>query len=495
MNEDSQPVRPLDIDAAENSSNPPPRLILVAGLLAIGALLGWIVASLGGDSVATASSTTDGPAALSSDAASGESTGPVINWQQATTLPSLPAGLEYAGVTDPVSLDRTTYLGVNFSDPETGQINGQLWSSGDGSEWQAKTLRLGTPTAIVELTAARDSLIMSTRSDNGFELWRSPLGRAVDGDSWTRLEVDLPDNVDVQSHRTTVSVEGETTTVLIGNLEIWREILAPYVPDSIDIDDPELVLFMGSVVRPGEDIPYPVLSFDPEVLTTRDSVWVRVVDIDGREELFTRSLPTGAYPLDRTPELGSVPVAFAWRSADGIDFAPITGRGALPDGYFLPEPWRGGFLAAAYAQAGSFELHEQVRLWSSESGRAWQPLDDQPPHECARYLLAVSGNRLLLSDGSLQCLWSGDAWDVLADAAEVFPVTGGPAGFVGYRSSFDQTSALFSRDGRTWVDAAVPTGEAFETLAVLNNGLFAVTQTQSDADEPAEIDIWIGEIE
>ena len=361
MSEDLEAVRPLDTGDDRRPHRPPPRLLLVVGLLATGALLGWSIASLGGDSIVTASSTAPGgQTAIPTGVGPGEV--PSISWQQAKSVPPIPNGLEYAGATDPVELSDTIYLVVNFFDPATEQTTGQLWSSTDGDSWRAEALDLGEPAQVVEVTAIRDGLILSARTDDGFGLWRSPLGRAVDGASWTRRPIDLPDNVAVQFHQTTVSTGGDITTVLIANFEIWREILAPYAPPNIDINDPELVLFMGSVVRPGEDVPYPVLSFDPEVLTTRDSVWVRVVDTNGQEELFTRPLPTGAYPLARTPELGSVAVAFAWRSTDGVEFNPVIGRGALPEGYFLPEPWQGGFVAAAYEQAESFATTPVV--WS-----------------------------------------------------------------------------------------------------------------------------------
>ena len=214
-----------------------------------------------------------------------------------------------------------------------------------------------------------------------------------------------------------------------------------------------------------------------------------------QEELFTRPLPEGAYPLASAPELGSVSVAFAWRSADGVQFNPIIGRGALPEGYFLPEPWQGGFIAAAYEQADSFAPDEQVRLWSSVSGRAWQPLAIQPPRDCALYFLAVSGNRLLLSDGDTRCLWNGDEWAVLQDDVDVFEVTGGTAGFLGYPRNFDYTTALFSRDGRAWVDAGPPTSGTYEALSILENGLFALAVTPQGSGEPLGVDIWIGEIE
>lgn len=494
MLDDLQPVRPLGTGEELPRHSSPPPLLLVVALLAIGAVLGWSIAALGGDSVATASSSAPGddlsvPSDLDRDDNSS------ISWQRATSVPAIPVGFRYAGATDPVELGGIIYLVINFSDPVSGATIGQLWSSEDGATWRAETLNLGAPVEVVEITAAGDGLILSARADGGFGLWRSPLGRAVDGSSWTRLPLELPDNVEIQFHQTAVSAGGEITTVLIGSFEIWREILAPFVPDNIDINDPELVLFMGSVVRPGEDIPYQIFTFDPEVLTTRDSVWVRVVDSNGQEELFTSPLPEGAYPLARTPELGAVGVAFAWRSIDGIEFIPVTGRAALPSGYFLPEPWRGGFISAAYEQEDSFAPDEQVRLWSSASGRAWQPLDTQPPRECARYLLAVSGNRLLLSDGDTRCLWAGERWDVLRDSVDVADVTGGPAGFLGFPKNFDNPTALFSRNGRDWVNAGLPTGETFQALSVLEDGLFALTVTEPGSDEASRVDIWLGEIE
>ncbi len=493
MPEDLQPVRPLDTGEAAPSHNPPPRMLLVVGLLAVGALLGWSIASLGGDSVATVSSPGDD---LSMDTDPDPGGIPSIIWQQAESVPVIPSGLQYAGATDPVELAGTIYTVVSFFDPATDRTTGQLWSSNDGKSWRAEQLDLGEPAQVVEVTALRDGLMLSAQTDDGFGVWRSPLGRAVDGASWTRLPLDLPENVVVRFHQTAVSAGGDITTVVIANFEIWREILAPYVPANIDIEDPELVLFMGSVVRPGEEaFPHQIFSFDPEVLTTRDSVWVRVVDIDGREELFTRPLPEGAYPLARAPELGSVSVAFAWRSADGIEFSPIIGRGALPEGYFLPEPWQAGFIAAAYEQADSFALDEQVRLWSSASGRAWQPLSSQPPRDCALYFLAVSGNRLLLSDGDTRCLWNGDEWAVLRDEVDVFEVTGGTAGFLGYPRNFDSTTAMFSRDGRSWVDAALPAGATFQTMWVLDERLLAVSVTPQGSGEPLGVDIWLGSIE
>jgi hypothetical protein len=285
--------------------------------------------------------------------------------------------------------------------------------------------------------------------------------------------------------------------VLVGDLEIWRDIIEPYVPADVDLEDP-------AVSYQGDEFLYMLDGRDdirlfadaPELAVSGDNIWIRFVTEDGEEVLQTVEMPSGAFAVATNPTLAEVSVAMAWISKDANDFIPVTGKNALPDGFFPPEPWGDQFVTAAYELSDSFATNEQVTLWISGSGRAWQPATQQPPAECSPFFFATSGNRMhLTSEEGIQCVRDlGTPWEILEEPNSSTYVIGGPAGFIGYPDSFEYDSALFSRDGIAWVSIDVPGSEPYPTLSILRNRLLALSANRSRPSESTQIDLWLGEI-
>ncbi len=494
MSEDVQPVRPIDV--AEREYRSPPPLVLVVALLAIGGLIGWGAASLGGDGIATASPTSDpGNVSPLGDASLQPGARPTISWVQATTVPAIPSQLEYAGATNVAETNGMLYMVVRYADPTTMAISNELWSSPNGAEWSSDVVDVGVPVSITELTAVGDGLVLTGQSDSVFGLWRSIPDRAIDGTSWSRVTLDLPVDFSPEYHKTAVNRQGEVVTAVIGNVDVWREIVKPYVPDEIDLADPR-VYFIDGQLYAAPNPPLQLFAEPPEVVTTDDAVWIRLVTLEGEEVLQTLPLPDGAFPVGQDSDLANIQIALSWRSDNAIDFLPVTGRNALPAGYFLPDAWQDGFIGAAYELEGSFASSEVVELWSTESGVAWQIASNQPPRECSPFFLAVNRDKLLLTaeDGT-RCVGAIDQeWTILAETSTVSYAVGGGAGFIGYPNSFDYETASFSRDGLTWVDVAIPAAEPYPTLALLEERLFAMSVNCCDPNLGKHIDVWIGEI-
>ncbi len=494
MSDHQPPVRPIGDEQPDEHH--PPRLTLVIALLAIGGLIGWGIASLGGDSIATATTTT--LAADSSPLGDGSlepEARPAVSWVAATSLPAMPENLDYAGSTEPVELDGSLYLVVSYSSGTSASIRNELWSSTDGLEWSSTPIELDENVFVVDITAIPEGLLLAGSRDSVFGLWRSVPGRSLGGSSWVRIPIDTPPGFIAEFQSTAVNRGNEVITTVIGDLAIWREVIAPYVPDDVDLEDPG-VRFSSGVVYTSDGETIQPFREPPEVLTVDGTVWIRLVTNDGNEILQTRELPPGAYPVESSPDLSFVPVAMSWRSEDGVDFLPVTGLNALPDGYFLAEAWGGEFIAASYQLPDSFASDEEVTLWRTSSGRAWQRFDDRPPRECSPFFFAVSRSRLVLvgPDG-VRCIWDDDEWAVLDDPGLVAFVVGGPAGFLGYPDVFEYNTAVFSRDGLTWSDVAIPADEPYPALSILNDRLFGLSVTQQQSSEPNRIDIWLGTIQ
>ena len=491
MTEETARVRPLTGDETTPPRRPP-RFPLTIAVLVVGILVGWAVASLtrgstGADLVSGGADT---------DTAD-DATGPVsITWAQATSVPPFPAGMVYAGATSPVELGGRIYVVTRFEDAAAGTISNELWSSGDGLTWQTEPIRLDDGAAVTDLVATRTGLILSGSLGEHFAMWRSLPGRAVDGGSFTSVAVAVPDEITVLDEGTAVNEVGEIVTVAIGDFPVWREAIAPYIPDEVDPQDPGLSYYLDSVYS--QQIPTPIAVFDttPEVVVTSDAVWVRLTTPEDEQILRTYDLPGGAFPLETTPDLGAVRVGFAWRSTNGVDFLPVESGSALPDGYFLPLAWQDGFITAGYEQESSFAPFENIRLWNSNTGRAWQPADNQPPPQCVRFELATSSDRILLTgDDGTRCVGTaGGTWTVLSDPGSVTYAVGGQAGFIGYRSRFNHANAMFSPDGLHWSEVEIPGNDPYPTVAPLHDRLVMLSVAAATPSEPARIDIWIGSI-
>lgn len=471
---------------------------MAVALLGIGGLLGWLAASLGGNGspVTTTPAPADGATAVATVPRDPRQQ-PTVTWTQATVLPQLPAGMEYAGTSGVAELDGRMYVIVNFYDPDHDEIFGHLWQSEDGLEWESTVLDVGIPIAGYELTAIRDTLLMAGRSGDDYALWESVPGRAVGGSSWNQIDLQVPDNLTRSFLATAVNDAGKIVTVLIGELEVWPEIIEPYLPPDVSLDDPALS-YVGDqslYLRDGSGN-IQLFAEAPEVVVTGDDIWIRIITIGGEEILRTLELPAGTYPVGSRPTLAEISVAMAWISEDGHDFLPVTGSNALPRGIFMPEAWGDRFVAASYERADSLGTNEEVTLWMSASGRAWQPATQQPPAECSPFFFATSGARMhLTSEEGTQCVRDlGSAWEILDEPGTSTYVIGGPAGFVGYPNSFEYDSAVFSRDGVTWVDIDIPGTEPYPSLSILKERLLTVAAIRPHPDQPTRIDIWVGEL-
>jgi len=305
----------------------------------------------------------------------------------------------------------------------------------------------------------------------------------------------VPEGIEISYHATVVNEAGEVVVVAIANSNIWRDVIAPLLPEGVDPDDPGMTLSLDSVYLPDLDQSIQIFAERPEVVTTEDAVWVRYVTLDGEEVLSKYDLPIGAFPVEAQPDLRYVRISLAWFSSDGFEFLPARGAGALPDGYFLPEPWGDGFIAASYELEASFAPFEDFRLWTTESGRAWRPAESQPPSECKDFYTASSGDRLLLSnDAGVHCVGTtGGEWKVLTETEKSSYVVGGPGGFVGYPAGYAYDTALFSRDGEHWESTTVPAAEPYPSLVPLENRLFMLSVDPGRPGVDKHIDLWTAE--
>jgi hypothetical protein len=487
MSDDSPKVRPISEDGLAQQTAPP-HLGLFLVIMAMGALIGWGFSALGSvtPTVVSEDPTTERALAAADETAT-------VTWAEATAVPEFPPGYEYAGATNPVELDGSIYLAVRFLDQRTGLIRSELWKSPDGLSWSSDLIELGDSVSIIEVAVTNDGLILSGTTDGRFAMWRSAPRHAVDGTSWVPIDVDMPENIDDQA--IVVNDMGEVVTVVMGEISIWRDVVAPLVPEGVDAYDPHLTLSRDSVSIPDEGYSVRLFQEAPEVLTTGDSVWVRLTTVEGEELMRSYKVPAGAYPVEAAPDLGHIRVIMAWSSADGIEFLPVLDKDQLPDGYFTPRAWDDGFIAASYELKDGYAAFESVRLWQTRSGRAWQPVRSQPPSACTRYSIAVSGSRVLLTDeNGTRCLGTSEGtWQVLEEPCKLCYTVGGPAGFIGYPKGFDYATAMFSSDGENWSDVVIPAAEPYPTMIPLEDRilLFSVTQPLAGTKH---MDIWIGEI-
>ena len=470
--------------------SPRPRFGLFLIIMAIGALAGW-----GFSALASATPVTLDDESTSERAVADTDEMATITWVAATDIPEFPAGYEYAGATNPVDLDGRIYMAVRFLDPETGLTQNELWSSLDGLSWSSDPIELVEPISVMEIAATDDGLILSGTGDNGFGMWRSIPGHVVDGSSWLAIDVTVPGGIEVAHQEIVVNGMGEVATVVIGEIPIWRDVIAPLLPEGIDAYDPQLTLSGDTVSNLDEGYSATLFREPAEVLTTEDSIWVRLTTIGGEEMMSSYEVPAGSYPVEEAPDLRHIDVIMAWSSVDGIDFLPVMDSSQLPDGYFTPRASSDGFITASYERDEGYGAFESVRVWQTRSGRAWQPIQDQPPSACTRFSMAVSGDRILLTDeDGTRCIGTiGGTWEVLEEPCKLCYTVGGPSGFIGYPKGFDYTTAMFSPDGESWSDVIIPATEPYPTMIPLQDRIlmFSVTQPEGGTKH---MDIWIGEV-
>jgi hypothetical protein len=488
MTDDTTKVRPISEDGLATHTAPPrPGLFVV--IMAIGALLGWGLSALGSVAPTVVGEDLASERALTADADEIA----MVTWLAATDVPEFPSGYEYAGATNPVELDGNIYLAVQFHDQRTGVIRSELWSSPDGLSWSSDPIELGDSVSIIEVAATSDGLILSGTGDDGFVMWRS--GHPVDGTSWLPIDVAVPGDIDIDYHAIVVNEMGEVASVVMGEIPIWRDVIAPLVSEGVDAYDPYLTLSEDSmsILNGGSSVE--LFQEAPEVLTTGDSIWVRLTTVEGEELMRSYNVPAGSHPVEAAPDLRHIRVVMAWSSIDGIDFLPVLERNQLPDGYFTPQAWDDGFIAASYELEDGYAAFESVRLWQTRSGRAWQPVRSQPPSACTRFSIAVSGSRVLLTDeDGTRCLGTSEGnWEVLEESCKLCYTVGGPAGFIGYPKGFDYNTAMFSSDGENWSDVPIPATEPYPTMIPLEDRILLFSVTQPPAGTK-HMDIWIGEV-
>lgn len=491
-------VRPLDSGPTGRPNRRearPPQLVLVVMLLATGGLIGWLVGSTGGGDTIASPVADSGEVELAPLTLVGE-TSVDVEWVQATALPAAPSGMEYAGVSNAVEVAGTIYVVVNWWDPNTDEQIGYLWISADGREWRAEPINVGQPVAAYDIEAVGDGLLLAGRSGGTESLWRSVPDRAISGSSWTEVPLGIPETVHRDMFGTAVTTDGDILVTMLGYLDIVSELIGPYLPAGVDLDDERYSYDGGQFIYtslPPDRIQ--IFGEHPEVVVAGDNVWIRLVTLEGEEVLQTVPLPEAAHPVPFEPRLGSVPLNMAWVAPDGVEFVPVLGENALPGGFFLPEAWADGFVGSVYEWPGPFATDQDVTLWGSQSGQAWRPQDPQPPHECSPYRLVVGGDRILLTqEGGVRCVRdSGTEWAVITEPGESAYVVGGAAGFIGYPNAFEYDAALFSRDGLSWERIEIPGLEPYPTLSVLEERLMVLSVGRPRATGPLRIGIWLGE--
>lgn len=494
----NQAVRPLDEDGREpkHHERRPPQLGLVILLLVAGGLVGWVVASLGAtDNTIQEVENSDvaglGPTSLEP--------GPVaeVQWIRATVVPETPDGLEYSGVSAVAEVDGSLYVAVNWMDPDTHEVTGELWSSADGLEWQAEPIDIGIPVATYDLTATGNGLLLAARSPDTDSLWRSTPARAIGGSSWSEVPLEIPTTIVRDSFMTAATSDGDIMVIMVGHLDILDRVIEPYLPAGVSLDD-ENYTYNGDQFIYTQLPPSSIQIFGehPEVVVAGDNVWIRLVTLEGEEILRTIPLPDGAYPT--TTEQGSVlnvTLLMAWVSTDGVEFRQVLSKDALPEGLFNVEAWEEGFVGATHEPRRSSVGPHDVTLWESESGRSWSPQPQQPPGQCLPFHLAVSEGRILLTtpDGT-QCVGDrGSEWAVLDEPSTATYVVGGPAGFIGYPDAFSYDAAMFSQDGLAWAKIEIPALEPYPSLSILEDRLLVVSVGRSRPNNPVRIGIWVGQ--
>ncbi len=474
-------------------------------LLVIGGLVGWAIASLGDGSTAASTTTVAATVEVSETneiVPRDPRPPPMVIWTRATTVPTTPPGLEYAGTSNLIEFNGSIFTIVNFRNEFGGETTSQLWQSEDGIDWTAEQFDVGQSVTGLHITKSGNSLLVTAGSATGTVLLRSVPGRSIGGSSWSPASLPGAGVITPRFGATVVSDEGNILVYSIGQMDIWREAIEPLLPPEVDLDDARYVfredgaLILTSTIDGVDSAEViPLLAETPEVVVARDTVWVRLVGLDGEEVLQTLPLPDGVYPVGSDFSLTRIPLAQAWRSGDGNEFLKITGPDALPQVLLLPQPWDGGFVAAAYESEDS-AIDDQGLLLTSVTGRAWRIDDSQPPPECPPARLSVSGDRIhLVGEDGTQCVRDPESeWEILPDRLDASFTVGGAAGFVAYANSFQYDAGHFSRDGISWTDIDIPGLAPYPTLSVLNDRLVAFSVDRPRPTRPVEIEIWVGDL-
>lgn len=491
----AESVRPLGASRRTVRRIGPPRPGIILTFLAVGVLLGWLGASLGMDGPAPpAIDQQDVPlTALSADADAGEAI--AVVWAEAAVVPDIQPGWELADHSGFAECGGRIYIAIRLRQSISGDETTELWSSEDGLLWASQPLRLGVSAEAPRLAASADSLLLTARTGAGDALWQGTPSAANDIVSWRTVQLRVPDGLRDDVLTTATTDDGDVTVVMIGDLDIWPEIIAPFLPESVAVSDAGYVYDGDEYLRgTGDRADIRLFAEPPEVVVADQRVWVRIVTLEGEEVLRAVPLPTGVYPMSDSPPITDIRLASAWTSTGGREFIPVTALDAMPNGYFRPQAWGDTFVAAAHQPDRSVGGNGGTVLWRSDSGRAWLPDPSQPPQECSPYVVAVSGESIYLtSEEGTQCRRDLDTeWIVLGRPCTVCYKVGGAAGFLGYPRSFEYDRGVVSRDGVAWSEIAVPTVEPYPTLAVLEDRFVSMSVCGEAADQPSRIRIWVG---
>ncbi len=291
---------------------------------------------------------------------------------------------------------------------------------------------------------------------------------------------------------TAVAGDGDIFVLMSGYADLWRDAVAPFVPEGADLNGE--VVYRGSEFLQWSDSGLETRLFfeDPQVVIVDRAAWVRIVNCHGEEVIRTFPLPRRTYSSSMKPQLTEIQLYAAWTSLGGAAFEPVEGDGLLPSGCFLPTAWGNRFVAVGASADGGERL--ETVLWVSDSGSEWVPDPVQPPAECSPFSLVVSGESLHLTsaDGTQCCRRGlGADWIVLDEPCESCYKLAGPAGFLGYPTSFEYNKGLLSRNGVLWNEVPVPGVEPYPTLAVLDDSLVAMS-VFNDLDSNHQVRIWVG---
>ncbi|MDX2467775.1 MAG: hypothetical protein QNL12_10710 [Acidimicrobiia bacterium] len=480
-------VRPIGACLRPDRESPPPRCAIVVALLGIGCLLGWLGGSIGTGPQQVAST-----AALTSISETPPNDSIAVDWEEAVTVPPIGPNWELADHSNPAELGGQIYMVMRLRQPSGGEDLLELWRSGDGLRWVSQPLDLAVPVRAPRLTAAADTLLLSASNGQNDELWRSSPHPGSDAVMWHSVPLRVPEGISGQSLTAAATSEGEASAVMVGDLDIWQDILTPFLPDGINLED-------GQWRYEGDEFLYAtddcadirLFAEHPEVVVADDRVWVRLVTLDGEEVLQTVPLPPETHPITESPLLTEIQLFAAWVLSDDGALQAVPGRNMPPAGQFQPTTWGNGFVAAVH-QLDRMTGTSESALWRSDTGQVWLPDPVPPPAECAPFVVATSGDNLhLTSAAGTQCRRDFDSdWVVLEQPCAVCYKLGGTAGFLGYPKNFEYDKGMLSRDGISWSAITVPGSEAYPTLAVLENRLVAV----SVCKQPSQVRIWLGTI-
>ena len=487
----SDAVKPLLDAPPQSRERGVPRLFILAVVLVAGITAGWLFAARGVP-VTTDSEQAmpDTPAVASLPADHVGAAAVTIEWREATAVPPVPPGWELHDHSDVAEALGTTHMIIQLRSPTSSEVVSEIWSSDDGLTWGSRSLDLDTAIADPRLAATDGGLLLIGSTAHGDALWRADaLGS---GDlSWSRIPLRVPNGLRNQVLSAAVADDGDVVVSLVGEWDLWREVLPPFLPEGLSLDDEVLVYSGDEFLRRADGtVELRLFAEPPEVLIVDDTAWVRMITPRGDEIMKAVSLPRGCRACSESPQLTDVQVFAVWASSRDGSLMPVEGDDVLPSGCFRPAAWGDGFVAAPRQNERSAGA---AALWTSETGGEWVPDPIQPPDSCSPVSLAVSGDTIHLTaaDGTQCCRGADLTWLVRDEPRGSCYLTAGGAGILAYPVDFRYDRALLSCDGLHWSEIQIPGTQPYPMLAVLDDGLLALA-VHDDPDSSSQIRIWRG---